>query len=71
MACQWTTHGDPESGSRTRRRSGLDWMLTSPIGRDEQDEHNNHGMAYDRDYTPTPYWGAFVRAALRGVSFAD
>ena len=46
-------------------------MLTSPIGRDEQDEHNNHGMAYDRDYTPTPYWGAFVRAALRGVSFAD
>ena len=25
----------------------LDWMLTSPIGRDEQDEHNNHGTAYD------------------------
>ena len=25
----------------------LDWMLTSPIGLDEQDEHNNHGTAYD------------------------
>lgn len=23
----------------------------------------------DWDYTPTPYWGAFVRAALRGVRF--
>lgn len=24
----------------------------------------------DWDYTPTPYWGAFVRAALRGAVFA-
>jgi hypothetical protein len=25
------------------------------------------GMVFD--HTPTPYWGAFVRAALRGVRF--
>lgn len=25
----------------------------------------------DWDYTPTPYWGAFVRAALRGVPFKE
>ena len=25
----------------------LDWMMTSSIGLDEQDEHNNHGTAYD------------------------
>jgi hypothetical protein len=25
----------------------LDWMLTSPIGKDEADEHNNHGVYYD------------------------
>ena len=23
----------------------------------------------DWDFTPTPFWGAFVRAALRGVAF--
>ena len=25
----------------------LDWMMTSPIGLDEADEHNNHGTYYD------------------------
>ncbi|MGF7217516.1 hypothetical protein GGR92_003690 [Spirosoma lacussanchae] len=25
----------------------MDWMLTSPIGKDEEDEHNNHGTYYD------------------------
>jgi hypothetical protein len=25
----------------------LNWMLTSPIGKDEADEHNNHGVYYD------------------------
>lgn len=28
-------------------RQFLDWMLTSPIGKDEADEHNNHGTYYD------------------------
>ncbi|WP_245581625.1 alginate lyase family protein [Rudanella lutea] len=28
-------------------RQFLDWMLTSPIGKDEEDEHNNHGTYYD------------------------
>ena len=28
-------------------RQFLNWMLTSPIGKDEEDEHNNHGTYYD------------------------
>ncbi|MBC8153296.1 MAG: alginate lyase family protein [Bacteroidetes bacterium] len=28
-------------------RQFLTWMLTSPIGKDEEDEHNNHGTYYD------------------------
>ncbi|MCX6217898.1 alginate lyase family protein [Spirosoma sp.] len=28
-------------------RQFLTWMLTSPIGKDEADEHNNHGTYYD------------------------
>lgn len=28
-------------------RQFLDWMLHSPIGKDEEDEHNNHGTYYD------------------------
>ncbi len=28
-------------------RQFLNWMLTSPIGKDEADEHNNHGTYYD------------------------
>ncbi|ADB36621.1 alginate lyase family protein [Spirosoma linguale] len=28
-------------------RRFLTWMLTSPIGKDEADEHNNHGTYYD------------------------
>lgn len=28
-------------------RQFLEWMRTSPIGRDEADEHNNHGTWYD------------------------
>ena len=28
-------------------RPYLDWMLTSAIGKDEEDEHNNHGTYYD------------------------
>lgn len=28
-------------------RQFLSWMLTSPIGKDEEDEHNNHGTYYD------------------------
>ena len=28
-------------------RQFLDWMRTSPIGKDEADEHNNHGTYYD------------------------
>ncbi|GAB2788278.1 alginate lyase family protein [Rhabdobacter roseus] len=28
-------------------RQFLDWMLTSPVGLDEADEHNNHGTYYD------------------------
>ncbi|MEZ0483853.1 alginate lyase family protein [Fibrella aquatica] len=28
-------------------RQFLDWMMMSPIGKDEEDEHNNHGTYYD------------------------
>ena len=28
-------------------RQFLDWMLTSPLGKDEQKAHNNHGTYYD------------------------
>lgn len=28
-------------------RTFLDWMQTSPVGKDEADEHNNHGTYYD------------------------
>ncbi|MEZ0607099.1 alginate lyase family protein [Fibrella sp. WM1] len=28
-------------------RSFLTWMQTSPVGKDEEDEHNNHGTYYD------------------------
>ncbi|RIV19511.1 hypothetical protein DYU11_25525 [Fibrisoma montanum] len=28
-------------------RQFLNWMLTSPVGKDEEDEHNNHGTYYD------------------------
>ncbi|WP_375446755.1 alginate lyase family protein [uncultured Fibrella sp.] len=28
-------------------RQFLTWMLTSPVGKDEEDEHNNHGTYYD------------------------
>lgn len=28
-------------------RQFLTWMTTSPIGKDEEDEHNNHGTYYD------------------------
>jgi hypothetical protein len=29
----------------------LNWMLTNPIGKDEADEHNNHGVYYDLQAT--------------------
>ncbi|GAB3172907.1 alginate lyase family protein [Telluribacter humicola] len=35
------------NGIRDWFRQYLDWMLTSPIGQDEADEHNNHGTWYD------------------------
>lgn len=35
------------AGLKTWFSAYLDWMMTSPIGLDEQDEHNNHGTAYD------------------------
>ena len=35
------------NGIRDWYRQYLDWMLTSPIGKDEADEHNNHGTWYD------------------------
>ena len=38
---------DDLSGLKAWFGNYLDWMLTSPIGLDEQDEHNNHGTAYD------------------------
>ncbi|RYF54419.1 MAG: hypothetical protein EOO39_39390, partial [Cytophagaceae bacterium] len=28
-------------------RQFMNWMLTSPVGKDEEDEHNNHGTYYD------------------------
>lgn len=28
-------------------RQFLNWMQTSPVGKDEEDEHNNHGTYYD------------------------
>lgn len=36
-----------EAGMQNWARQFLDWMQTSPIGRDEEDEHNNHGTYYD------------------------
>ncbi|WP_247231512.1 alginate lyase family protein [Telluribacter sp. SYSU D00476] len=35
------------NGIRDWYRQYLNWMLTSPIGQDEADEHNNHGTWYD------------------------
>jgi len=32
-------------------REFLNWMLNSPIGKDEADEHNNHGVYYDLQAT--------------------
>ncbi|HEV7350652.1 alginate lyase family protein [Telluribacter sp.] len=34
-------------GIRDWYKKYLDWMLNSPIGKDEADEHNNHGTWYD------------------------
>ena len=76
MACQWTTHGDPESGSRTRRRSGLDLRVFFLDPETAMNPHLNYGQAI-----PGRCEGRGIglidtrflanRAALSGVSFAD
>ncbi len=38
---------DTYNGVREWYKTFLQWMLTSPIGLDEADQHNNHGTYYD------------------------
>lgn len=41
----WT--GPDQQGMRAWMAAYLDWLLNSEHGKDEQDEHNNHGTWYD------------------------
>ena len=44
-AASWTTVD--EQGMRMWMQAYLDWLRTSEYGRDERNEHNNHGTWYD------------------------